>query len=62
MELHGQLYRQLVWQLLNQMVLQQELKLYALVFAGGASGPATTATEEWTGPSTTLNYKTLTTS
>jgi hypothetical protein len=34
----------------------------AALMAGGSTGSATAATEEWTGPSTTLNYKTLTTS
>jgi hypothetical protein len=34
----------------------------AALMAGGSTGSATAVTEEWTGPSTTLNYKTLTTS
>jgi hypothetical protein len=34
----------------------------AALMSGGSTGSATAATEEWTGPSTTLNYKTLTTS
>ena len=34
-----------------------------LAFGGRAGGTTSSAaTEEWTGPSTTLNYKTLTTS
>ena len=33
-----------------------------LAFGGYTATADTTATEEWTGPSTTLNYKTLTTS
>ena len=33
-----------------------------LAFSGETTPGKTTATEEWTGPSTTLNYKTLTTS
>ena len=32
------------------------------IAASGSTPAATTATEAWTGPSTTLNYKTLTTS
>ena len=34
----------------------------AALAAGGLDPARSTATEEWTGPSTTLNYKTLTTS
>jgi hypothetical protein len=34
----------------------------AAVAAGGLDPNRSVATEEWTGPSTTLNYKTLTTS